>query len=62
VVVTPAGDGPKACGPLIEMFRMSFDYLGVEFVGKILGTAFEKKEILTHKKELKNAYDIGASL
>jgi multimeric flavodoxin WrbA len=62
VVVAPAGDGPKACGPLIEMFRMSFDYLGVEFVGKILGTAFERKEILTRKKELKKAYDLGASL
>ena len=41
---------------------MSFDYLGVEFVGKILGTAFERKEILTRKNELKKAYDLGALL
>ena len=62
VVITPAAEGPEACGPLIEMFRMSFDYLGTEFMGKILGTAYERKEILNNKEELSEAYDLGASL
>ncbi|MGD2187042.1 MAG: flavodoxin family protein [Desulfobacterales bacterium] len=62
VVITPAAEGPKACGPLVEMFRLSFDYLEVEFVGKILGTAYERKEILNTKEVLSAAYDLGASL
>ena len=62
VVITPAADGPKVCGPLIEMFLMTFDYLGIEFAGKIFGTAYERKEILNNKKELQKAYDLGASM
>ena len=62
IVVSPAGAGPKACGPLVEMFRMSFDYLEMKFVGKILVTAFEKGEIANNKKEMKRAYDLGVSL
>ena len=62
IVVSPAGAGPKSCGPLIEMFRMSFDYLEMKFVGKILVTAFEKGEIAKDKKAMKKAYDLGVSL
>ena len=62
IVVSPAGAGPESCGPLVEMFRMSFDYLGMKFAGKILVTAYEKGEIGKSKKELKKAYDLGASL
>ena len=62
VVITPAAEGPKACGPLIEMFRLSFDYLEMEFAGKILATAYERGEIKENEKELKKAYDFGISL
>jgi multimeric flavodoxin WrbA len=62
IVVSPAGGGPKCCGPLVEMFRMSFDYLGMKFAGKILVTAYEKGEIAKNKKALKKAYDLGVSL
>jgi multimeric flavodoxin WrbA len=62
VVISPAAEGPKACGPLIEMFRLSFDYLEMEFAGKILATAYERGEIKENEKELKKAYDFGISL
>ncbi len=62
VVITPAGDGPDVCGPLIEMFRMCFDYLEIEFKGKILVTAYERGEIKENEKELKKAYDFGISI
>lgn len=62
VVITPAAEGPNACGPLIEMFRRSFDYLAMEFAGKILATAYEKGEIKGNEQELKHAYDLGISL
>ena len=61
-VVAPSAEGPEACGPLIEMFRMSFEYLGIEFLGEILPTAYEVGEIKENQKELKNAYDFGTSL
>lgn len=62
VVVTPAAEGPTACGPLVEMFRMSFDYLGMESIGEVLAAAYEKGDIRDNEEELKNAYDFGVSL
>ncbi len=62
VVITPAAEGARACGPLMQMFRLSFDYLGMEFVGKILAEAYERGEIKDNKEVLNNAYELGASL
>ena len=62
IVVSPAGAGPKACGPMIEMFRMSFDYLEMKFAGKILVAAYEKGEIARNRREMKRAYELGVSL
>jgi multimeric flavodoxin WrbA len=62
VVITPAGDGASACGPMVEMFRMSFEYLHMELMGQILATAYEREEIKENEKELKKAYDLGISV
>jgi multimeric flavodoxin WrbA len=62
VIVAPAAEGPKACGPLIKMFRMSFEYLKMKYAGKILVTAYEKGEIGKNPAELKRAYALGMSL
>ncbi len=62
VVVTPSEEGAEACGSLLEMFRKSFNYLGMEFAGKIFVRAYEKGEILGNQKELKKAYEFGCSL
>jgi multimeric flavodoxin WrbA len=62
VVVAPSAESAKACGPMIEMFRMSFAYLGVELVGKICAEAYEKGEVAANQGELDGAYELGASL
>lgn len=62
VLVVPSEEGPKACKALLEMFRMSFDYLGMEFVGSILSKAYERAEIWGNKEDLKKAYELGISL
>ena len=62
LIVTPSEEGPAACGPLIEMFRRSFDYLGMELAGKVLTKAYEKAEVAEDQQELKRAYDLGTSL
>lgn len=62
VLVVPSEEGPKACKALLEMFRMSFDYLGMEFVNSILSTAYERAEVSGNKEDLKKAYELGISL
>lgn len=62
VVITPAAEGPNACKSLIEMFRMSFDYLEMECAGVILATAYERGEVRDDQEALNNAYGLGASL
>jgi len=61
VIVTPSAEGPEACEPLIQMFRMSFDYLGMEFSGEFLATAYEKGEIRENPEVLQSAYKFGAN-
>lgn len=62
VVVAPSEEGPGCCGPLMEMFRMSFDYLGMEFAGSLLAKAYEKGEVGEDAEEMKRAYKLGRSL
>ena len=62
VVVAPSEEGPECCGPLTEMFRMSFEYLGMEFAGSILATAYERGEVGEDAEEMKRAYELGRSL
>ena len=62
VIVSPSGEGPNSCRLLIEMLRLSFDYLGMKFAGKVLAKAYEKGEILKNQKALKKAFHFGISL
>ena len=59
IVIIPAAEEPNACGPMIEMLRMSFDYLEMELVGQILAEAYERGEIKNNPEALKSAYDLG---
>jgi multimeric flavodoxin WrbA len=61
-VVVASGDDTEASGPLVEMFRLAFDYLKVDFVGHVLAKAYEKGEISQDKKALQAAYNLGTSL
>ncbi len=62
IIVVPSEEGPGCCGPLVEMMRMSFDYLGMAMIGSILAQAYEKGEIVKCPEELQRAYELGASL
>ena len=62
VVVAPSEEGPEACGCLVEMFRKSFAYLGMEFAGAILPKAYERGEIKENQEELQKAHEFGTSL
>jgi hypothetical protein len=58
----PSEEGPGCCGPLMEMFRRSFDYLGMNMAGSILARAYERGEIERSPEEIRRAYELGASL
>lgn len=62
VLVVPSEEGPKACKALLEMFRMSFEYLGMEFIDSILATAYERAEVYGNEEDLNRAYKLGISL
>jgi multimeric flavodoxin WrbA len=62
VLAAPAGDGPAEGDLLTEMFRRSLKYLEVEFVGQVLGKAYDIKDILGDEKAMKQAVAMGKSL
>lgn len=62
MIVVPSEEGKVCCGPLSEMFRMSFDYLGMTMAGSMLAQAYEKGEIKEKPEELRRAYELGAAL
>jgi len=62
ILVVPSEEGSGCCGPLMEMFRMSFEYLGMEMAGCILASAYERGEVKSDPEEMKRAHDLGASL
>jgi multimeric flavodoxin WrbA len=62
MVATPSEEGPGCCGPLLQMFAMSFDYLGMEYAGSLLAQAYEKGEVRDRVEELERAREMGKSL
>ena len=62
VIVSPSAEGPNSCRLLVEMLRLSCNYLGMKFAGKILAKAYERGEIKKDQKALKKALQFGTSL
>ena len=62
IIVVPSEEGPECCGPLMQMFQMSFDYLGMQMAGSILVKAYERGEVKENPEDLSKAFNLGASL
>ena len=62
MIVAPSEEGPECCGPLLQMFAMSFDYLGMVDAGSLLAQAYERGEIRKRPEELEMARERGLSL
>jgi multimeric flavodoxin WrbA len=62
LVVVPAGDGPEPCQALLEMFRLTFNYLGIDFQGDLLATAYEKGEVKNRPEDMAKAEELGAHI
>jgi hypothetical protein len=61
-VVAPSQEGARASKPLVEMFSLSFDYLGMKCAGKLLAKANERGEVKRNRKVMDRAYRLGTSL
>jgi multimeric flavodoxin WrbA len=62
ILVAPSEEGIDASKCLVEMFELSFKYLEVELVGKILPKASERAEIKQQPEALNEAFELGKSL
>jgi multimeric flavodoxin WrbA len=62
IIVTPSEEGQHACDCLVKMFELSFKYLGINLVEKILVSAYEKAEVQEQPETLKNAFEVGKAL
>ena len=62
VLVAPAGDGPSEAEPLSEMIRRSCAYLDIDYLGEVLGTAYDRGDILGDRQAMQRARTVGAEL
>jgi multimeric flavodoxin WrbA len=62
ILVAPSEDGPSACGYLTGMFELSFKYLEIDLIDKILVKVYEKAEVRKHPETLKRVFELGRAL
>ena len=62
VLVIPSEEGAEACNLTVGMFSLSFEYLGVNLVGKLLPKASERAEVKRQPLTLKEAFILGEAL
>jgi len=62
IVVVPSEEGASACEPIIEMFKLSFEYLGIKLIDKMLVKAYEKAEVNKQPETLNRAFELGKEL
>jgi multimeric flavodoxin WrbA len=57
-LIAPSEEGPIACGPLIDILKMSYRYLGLVYGGEALITANEKSEVAKKPDEMEKARNL----
>lgn len=61
-IIVPSEEGPSICGPVVKMFEMSFQYLGMVNAGAVLVAAYEKGEVAQKPAEMQRAFEFGLGL
>ena len=62
LVVVPSEEGESACCYLVGMFELSFEYLGVKLMAKMLTKAYEKAEVIKQSETMNRAFELGKTL
>lgn len=58
-LVLSAAEGQGACGPTEAMFQSSLAYIGMEYIGSVYGTAYDRGDMNNQPEELNRAFDWG---
>jgi len=62
IVVVPSEEGADACDHVMGMFELSFEYLGIKLIDKMLVKAYEKAEVKEQPETLNRAFELGKAL
>ena len=62
IIVVPSEEGAGACDCLVRMFELSFEYLDIALIDKMLVKAYEKAEVKKQPETLNCAFEIGKKL
>jgi len=62
VITVHGEENPTVTQHLFGHMNLSFQYLGMDFIGKVQGKAYEKGEIIQNHEALENAYKLGISI
>ncbi|MEM2088424.1 MAG: flavodoxin family protein [Thermoproteota archaeon] len=62
ILVVPSEEGPSVCSYLIGMFELSFKYLEINLIDKVLVKAYEKAEVREQPEILERMFHLGKSL
>ncbi len=62
ILVVPSEEGAEACNFIVGMFNLSFKYLEIDLIGKLLPKASEKAEVRGQPKTLSDALALGKSI
>jgi multimeric flavodoxin WrbA len=62
ILVVPSEEGSEACNFIVGMFSLSFKYVGMDLIGKLLPKASEKAEVRGQPGTLNDAYVLGKCL
>ncbi|HMK93988.1 MAG TPA: hypothetical protein VK536_01175 [Candidatus Limnocylindrales bacterium] len=62
MLVIPSEEGADACDYAVGMFNASFEYLGINLVGKLLPKVSERAEVKKQPESINEALKLGKSL
>jgi multimeric flavodoxin WrbA len=62
ILVVPSEEGPSACSYLVGMFELSFKYLEINIIDKVLVKAYEKAEVREQPEIIERMLQLGKSL
>ncbi len=62
IITVHGEDDPTVTKQLFSQLQRSFQYMGLDFIGKVQGKAQARGEINNNKKALERAYQLGVSI
>jgi len=62
VITVHGEDNPAVTKFLFNQMQQSFQYLGLDFIGKMQGKAYEKGRITENASAMKRAFELGLSI